>query len=174
VQLTQKKIMIFAIGFSTLLLMSVLAAIALSGAWKPHSFALYLVKDLDTAAARAAVLDDLPLEAEPVLTDRDLTAYHWSSHTLVLADEPAVLERLPQTPMRGLPFVVVADGKRIYLGAFWTSFSSQSVDLPVIDTLLGDWTIKPGYPWVHDLEPDPRGDARIRRALSNLGKLVDE
>jgi len=174
VKLTHKKVMAFAIGFSALLMAAVLIAIALSGAWKPHSFALYLVKDLDTAAARATALDELPLEAEPVLTDRDLYAYHWSSHTLALANGAAILERLPRTPMHGLPFVVVADGKRIYLGAFWTSFSSQSVDLPVIDTLLGDWTIRPGYPWVHALDPDPRGDARIRRALSNLGKLIDE
>ena len=68
----------------------------------------------------------------------------------------------------------MANGERIYLGAFWTSFSSQSVDLPVIDTLLRDWTIRPGYPWVHQLAPDPRGDARIRKALRNLGKLIDE
>jgi hypothetical protein len=174
VQLTHKKVMAFAIGFSAVLVAVVLVAIALSGARQQHSFAIYLVKGLDTAAARAMALDELPLEAEPVLTDQDLTAYHWPSHTLALADEEAVLARLPQTPVHGLPFVVMANGERIYLGAFWTSFSSQSVDLPVIDTLLRDWTIRPGYPWVHQLDPDPRGDARIRKALRNLGKLIDE
>ena len=63
-KLTHKKVMAFAIGFSALLMAAVLIAIALSGAWKPHSFALYLVKDLDTAAARATALDELPLEEQ--------------------------------------------------------------------------------------------------------------
>ena len=65
----------------------------------------------------------------------------------------------------------MVNGERIYLGAFWTSYSSLSTDLPVIDVIMNPLAIKPGYPWDQTRDPDPRQDPRIRSVLKVLGKL---
>ena len=86
------------------------------------------------------------------------------------------LARLPQPSVWGAPFVLVADGKRVYLGAFGTVASSYSIPVP---TILVDFreftswlTIDEGYPTPGFADgPDPRSDMRIRVALGGLRKL---
>ena len=79
-------------------------------------------------------------------------------------------------------FIVVVNGKRIYLGAFYTLLSSISCDLPVImvhmraadptspaDLLL----IESGNPSQSSaLGKDLCSDVRIRNALANFKKLA--
>jgi len=69
--------------------------------------------------------------------------------------------------------VVVADGERIYLGAFWTSVSSISPPVPsvTVESMTAQgMTIDPPVPPVPG--PDPREDPRILRTLSETGKLA--
>jgi len=73
------------------------------------------------------------------------------------------------TPL-GLPFVVVADGIRIYLGTFFASLSSIGPTGPnasVEDITSDGFTLL--APW---RGADPRNDDRILKALTETGKLV--
>jgi hypothetical protein len=135
------------------------------------SFGIHLVRNMTGPQAAEMPLERLVLDSTPILSDEDIRLYQWSGHVLNLYDEQAFLDRLPSVPTHGLPFVVMVNGERIYLGAFWTSFSSLSTELPVIDVFLPPLAIKPGYPWDQVQDPDPRNDPRIRSVFKVLGKL---
>ena len=171
-QFNYRKTMLWPVVILVLITAIVVVSLLLTRRPDDLSFAIYLVKDGNTAAAAETPLPELVLEETPLLTDADLIVYRWSDHTLELSDQTAIESRLPAVPTHGLPFVVVVNGERIYFGAFWVSYSSQSTDLPVIDIIVDPWQIKPGYPWDHTLEPDVRNDRRIRDTLHSLGKLA--
>ncbi len=146
------------------------------------AFALYLLRDSTVSGAAAArvPLDDLRLQAAPLLTIDDVVAYDWDAHILALT-EPAA-NRLPQrVETHGTPFVIVVAEQRIYLGAFWTSMSSQSFDHPVIDidrrhdgpSIPFTFAIEPAYPSgpAADADDDPRNDDRLWNALLDADKL---
>jgi len=85
--------------------------------------------------------------------------------------------------LRGKAFVVIADGQRCYLGVFTSSFSSLALSLPVINLVPLPKEVPPensiridrAYPSAEFAKgEDPRCDARIRSALSALGKLRGE
>ena len=123
---------------------------------------------------------ELPLASKPIVTDADIIAYDFSKHAMKL--EPKALKRLPSPPVEGIPFVVVVNGERIYLGAFTSSISSVSFDLPVITvdrraldpTSLADiLLIENGIPPQSSAPgKDLRSDVRVRDALANLKKLA--
>lgn len=122
------------------------------------------------------------LSASPVISATDIVSYDFAEHGMRL--RPEALARIPRPPVPGTPFVVVANGERIYLGAFVTGASSMSFAVPTImvdrraivtnqppDTLM----IERAYPQPSfGVGPDPRGDPRIRAALTALGKLRTE
>lgn len=141
-------------------------------------FAIYLVKNAAyTKDAIEMGLDRIKLEDTPVITDRDMEYYNWSDHSFALSEE--ALSRIPRVTVSGLPFVVVVNGEKIYLGAFWTSISSVSTDLPVIDVTMASlgkapgnpFSISEGYPGNRKASIDVRDDDRIFNALKETGKL---
>jgi hypothetical protein len=91
------------------------------------------------------------------------------------------LARIPRVPVQGLPFVVVANGQRIYLGTFFTGISSMSSAIPTIvvnkqimakDQPKDVLVIDRGYPMdSFGKGTDPRDDPRIKSALASLNKL---
>lgn len=132
-------------------------------------FAIYLVKETNTITAIEKGIGNVELEGNPIISGKDIKSYNWSDHTIEFNEE--IYGRIPKVPMSGLPFVVVADGERIYTGAFWTSFSSVSTDLPVIDVLIKPFKIVMGYPGKPDNASDQRNDMRIYKVLKETGKL---
>jgi len=119
----------------------------------------------------------LRLASSPLITGNDLVSYDWSTHAMKLRRE--AVARIRHPPVGGTPFVVVAEGQRIYLGLFITIFSSHSFAVPAIvtdaqisptqptDTLV----IARAYPTSSfGRGPDPRSDERIKIALTKLGK----
>lgn len=142
-----------------------------------HSFGIYLVTFTGEKPWTAATLGDLaalPLAKEPVLSDADILSYDFAEHRMIVRQE--ALSRLPRPPVWHTPFVVVADGQRIYLGAFSTMLSSFSTSVPSIRVDFRDsknsLIIGRAYPAPGFADgPDPRSDARIRAALAGLGKL---
>jgi hypothetical protein len=76
----------------------------------------------------------------------------------------------------GMPFVVIANGERIYGGAFWTPLSSLSYNGVIIlqpfEPDANEIVLELGYPAREAFTgPDPRGDARVMQALERAGKL---
>ena len=107
-------------------------------------------------------LETIPLQPKPFLTIEDFVTYNWADHSFTLTE--AARKRLPemgQMSVWGVPFIIVAGGKRVYLGAFWTSASSQSFEQPVID-LFGVPDVQP-YRFARSY---PRRDRGARNARS--------
>jgi hypothetical protein len=135
-------------------------------------FELFLVKTPHTE------LEKIELEAKPLLTDGDVTSYDWQTHSMVLTkDAKARLPKAREIGVRGLGFVIVVDGKRLYRGSFWTSFSSIGCPTPVILLDQDDagyvLRIRRAYPSDEFAAgPDPRGDERLLQVLRELGKLA--
>jgi len=133
-------------------------------------FELYLVKK------RHGDLEKTELEAEPLLTEKDIVSYDWATHTMELTEE-GTKGLPPAREMRtvGKSFVVVADGQRCYRGAFWTPLSSISHPNPVIlVTPLPARTVRieRAYPSAKSAKgEDPRSDARLLKVLRETGKL---
>jgi hypothetical protein len=151
---------------------------SLAATQKQDTFAIYLFADpVDTRSLKQQ-WKNLPLANEPVISEADVLAYDFSKHALRLRTE--ALKRLPRPPVEGMPFVVVANGERIYPGAFYGLFSSIPCSLPVIvvgrsaqsevagaDVVL----IDRAYPVQQATGKDLRSDERVRDALGRLKKL---
>jgi hypothetical protein len=142
-------------------------------------FAIYLLQDASVTGKDVLKLslDLLPLQPEPLLTLDDFTSYSWTDHSFGLT--PQATKKIPSPKsVFGLPFVVVSRGKRLYLGAFYSSVSSASFPAPVIDVfesrLPGSgWKIARAYPGtgVGERPDDPRANPAIKEVFEKAGKL---
>lgn len=142
-------------------------------------FSIVLLEDplLYTPDVVGIPLDALTLDDSPVVALANLDFYSQSTHTLHWESwySEHLQSLLPEVPVYGLPFVVLADDQPIYLGSFVTSLSSESFDHPVIvleDLTDSSATIASGYPAGAPPENDPRADPRILQILREAGKLA--
>jgi hypothetical protein len=142
-----------------------------------NHFAIVLVKGLKTADALKYKIEDLPLESQPILSDKDLISYRWKDHELELKQGFIFSDTIGHIPIDGLPFVLIANDKRIYVGAFWTPISSLSWNLPAITILPSNKNvikIAAGYPGgIPDDKSDPRRNRLIYDALNSIGKIKE-
>jgi phosphate transport system substrate-binding protein len=153
--------------------------VPLGGSTPGDTFAIYLV-DRETSVAQLSkiALQNLELEETPMLSADDIVAYVWEPHQVKLT--PVAYERLfnfsDSISTSGRPFVVCAGSQRVYAGAFWVPFSSQSFDgITIVLSSSDERTVRiqPGYPESPELFAwlDPRSDPRILRSLEEAGKL---
>jgi hypothetical protein len=143
-----------------------------------QAFSLHLLSD---SGLKASDLDQqdmafLELRAEPLLTESDISYYNWRRHAFSLLKESTIT--FPEPGVFGIPFVVVSQGQRQYLGAFWTMISSLASGEPaiVVDSVPGARTyiMEPSYPGGSPGSgSDPRENPAIKEALKKAGKLVD-
>jgi hypothetical protein len=139
-------------------------------------FAFYKLVDSTITASKAWTLsiDSVKLATSPFLTENDLIAYYWSTHSFTA--RPNIDTMFSQLRWHGgntsgVPFVVVANGSRIYIGAFWWPYSSSIPMGAYIDTYLSSpYIIKR---WSSAPLPDLRGDERIHSALKSAGILLE-
>jgi len=140
----------------------------------------FLLKDstLTTNEIMSVNINDLILAEYPILSYKDLRYYYWSDHSFVI-DLPKANEIKNycknNISVRGIPFVVIVDKERIYVGSFWASYSSLAPVFPHLEaTYLPDQTpttlsIKKSW---NDSDPDLRNDQRIYNSLNKYGLLV--
>jgi hypothetical protein len=121
---------------------------------------------------------DAKLSTTPVISEADIITYDFSKHAMKL--NPEAIKRLPKPPVSGTPFVVVVNGERIYLGAFYSLISSIPCSVPVIVIDRGIWNpeqtrdtllIERAYPPDKGVGQDMRSDERIKTVLGKLEKL---
>ncbi|MFC1619395.1 hypothetical protein ACFL45_05565 [Candidatus Neomarinimicrobiota bacterium] len=134
--------------------------------------ALYLLlpDTLNAIEAADLPLDSLILTNEPIISLDEIKIYDWSDHSFSI--KQAAYDRLKSledagVSTHGLPFVLVVDDERIYLGAFWPLYSSLIPLFPYIEVAPLRLEIQQ---W-HDSDPDPRYDPRIRDMLDAAGVL---
>ena len=140
----------------------------------------FLLEDekMDFMAARTKPLAGLALRAKPWIAARDIERYDWSTHYVYLKRPVAlpVPAGKKHVLLGGTPFVVVADGRRCYLGALWTMVSSFAPDgcVPMVNTYAGPLArfaislhaaLRPGQS-----PADVRSDPRVMKALRSRGQ----
>jgi hypothetical protein len=139
-------------------------------------FAFYKLADstIDATKAWTLPIDSLTLSSVPFLTDNDLTAYYWSTHSFTTHPNiDTIFSHLRWLGGKsfGEPFVVVANGSRIYIAALWWSYSSMIPMSAYIDVILPPpYIIKR---WGTASLSDMRGDIRIHNALRSAGILIE-
>ena len=146
-----------------------------------HSFGIYLVTGPAerSSDSNREDLSTLRLADSPIISDADIIAYHWSAHSITVTSNA-----LSDLPKKDTPFVVVADGQRIYEGVFITPYSALTMvggaTIRVWPLSRTDNALQIGFePWqavegppVHLVTlADPRNDPRIERALATLPEL---
>lgn len=143
----------------------------------PNEFGIYQALT-DTTDIPNCFLDTLPLEDEPIFTDKDLISYDWNEHKLLIKHNKYIEElRKNHSTIANKPFVVVVNGERIYMGMSW-SFASSAISpsLPIIDwseflykeNKNNTYTIQI---YNNDIHGDYRNDKRIYDVLKELNKL---
>jgi hypothetical protein len=150
--------------------------------WRKR-WGIYLLEDsgIDAAKAAGMPLESLTLKFEPQIDLAGIAHYSGSSHTMYLShrfSSDYLLRDLPEIGVRGVPFVVTVDEQPVYLGAFYSNFSSNSFDHPVIlvdelEPTTSTAVIHRSYPQGNQPDtPDPRPDSRILQLFGESGKLA--
>jgi hypothetical protein len=141
----------------------------------PGQFEVFLLTDTTIRVSRytGTRLADLPLAKSPWITSADISSYDWETHEIILKTESAGLMGNFRDRFGGpdIPFVVVANGERIYMGQFPWLPSSFMGSGPSIYKVDGDQPgVRIGPPPISGV-PDPRTDERIKRCLTEAGLL---
>jgi len=140
-----------------------------------NRFQVFLLSDstLGPAQAAAVSLDSLALAQTP-LFDLGKIAYVEGSTDEIGLNPGAKIGESLQTKFKGMslavPFVVLADGVRIFLGTFVSDAALASYPGPIImmGTLKNDSMILRHA----NLPSDPLKDPRIVATLTETGKLI--
>ncbi|CAG0956605.1 hypothetical protein ARNL5_00563 [Anaerolineae bacterium] len=141
-----------------------------------RELAIHTLQDttLSAFAVWGMPLDSLKLSSKPFFTIDDVTSYRWSTHEFTVSaavDSQLAALKWVHGHTGGVPFVVVVDGEKIYLGAFWYAYSSLMPQVPYIDVILEPHKIRysASSQWVDDKRSDPR----IYQVLKSAGILIE-
>ncbi|OGO14507.1 MAG: hypothetical protein A2Z02_03920 [Chloroflexi bacterium RBG_16_48_7] len=170
----------FRIGAATISILIMLAAVLVSGGCAVPDgggFAVFLTK-ADIAPAQMTGLSQVELSEQPTISMRDIVTYNSQTHELKLS--AGSYERICNldVPVRGKSFVVCADWKPVYWGAFWTPISSISFDgvtiwKPYNKEQPRVLTFELGYPSPSFYGGnDPRNNPELLKPLELAGKLI--
>jgi hypothetical protein len=156
-----------------------------------NRFGIWRLADpaIDAVTAAQNDLASLVLAAEPLVNLRDIDYVQlpppcpadgsspcdmWIGLNLAFLGGSTVQSYVGKPTVRGVPFVAVADGERIYLGAFMTGLSSYAIAGP--EVMVEDIAMS-GFPILRPMNlrpapPDLRADPRIVKVLTEAGKAV--
>ena len=147
-----------------------------------NSFGIYLTAKPVDARIMAGGKGDwssVRLAGSPIISDADILVYDFTNHLMTL--KPEAFRHIPRPDASGIPFVVVANGERIYLGVFMTGLSSMSIAVPsiIVDAHNLDTNLPPNtlridrvyFAPYSTTDPDPRLDDRIKQSLTSVHKL---
>jgi hypothetical protein len=138
---------------------------------------LFLLEDekLSTFDVAELPLDTLVLAQDPILDLGRIASVTKASGEIRLLENSDfgkwVRDVIQGRSLLLMPFVVVADGARIYLGSFVSSLSSAIGPVPWVEaeSMSADrFRIAPSGP-----DTDPRWDARILKVLGESSRLVE-
>lgn len=144
-----------------------------------EAFSIYLAADANLKAHGLGqdARDSLRLQDDALLTAEDILSYCWQDHSFTLKHDAGVV--LPSPGVYGLPFVVVSQGERQYVGGLWTMLSSVAYAEPAItvdrtsDPEPTEYRIERGYPsGATDGALDPRESETVKQALQAVSLLA--
>lgn len=161
------SVIIFAITFSSCINPT-------SSGTEDHRFAIYLLADekQSTLAVQDRLVSSLVLKKTPLISDSDIVKYDLTDCKYYL--EKPFSQYFPSDSLTifsgifGKPFVIIAQGERIFLGSFHAIESSWLPKTPIIslfDLNNSEMSIKISYNHRSAGSVDPRNDLRIIEAL---------
>jgi len=139
------------------------------------TFGIYLLKDtlLITSDAKKIPLNSLEVQDAPIININDIETYNWSEQIINLT--PEAFKRFGSVERKvksifGLPFIVMIDGTKIYLGNIYPGYSSyMHGDLPFI--MVAPFTEMRISRAPDKNIDDKRMDERIYLVLKNNNKI---
>jgi hypothetical protein len=127
-----------------------------------------------------AKLDTLDLSDKPLFNLNELNYYRWKDHSLSINNNGIKnIKNLVNNrrSVYGIPFVIVAQESRRYLGAFWFAYSSVVPTFPYIES--SQFIINNPNPSVITIEKgwsvpiDVRNDSIVYQVLKRANKLIE-
>jgi len=97
------------------------------------------------------------IPTKALITEDQIKHYNWKTHEVELIK--GIGKTLPKPTSFGIPVLVMANGKKAYVAAIWTMFSSCSTNLPIIEHFDAQddiFIIQLGYPAAIEIKEDPR------------------
>jgi len=142
-----------------------------------HDFGIYLLKDttLTTVVSKDISRGALITQDDPLIGMADIISYNWTKQRIQITSEAATRIANLSSKIKsiyGLPFIFLAQEKKIYLGNIYPTYSSYiHPDLPFI-------TVAPFIELQIIRAPskeaaDQRIDDRIYQVLKKQDKLRD-
>jgi hypothetical protein len=131
-----RKFLCILVLFSSILLLFIKCSQPVKS---KSTFEIYIVTDKKTSDIILKTdINKLTLESKPIITEKDITDYYWKSHIFSVSSE--IRQNIDKKT--GVFFVVVVNGKRIYLGCFWSLAFSRIEPDTIICLWIGDSNIK--------------------------------
>ena len=145
------------------------------------TFEIYLISpaaEVNLTDTNCSKIGDLNLLEEPIISSEDIVSYNWSRQHFEITYEACqyLSGELEKTDTWHNPFVVVANGERIYRGWFVNALSSYWPACPSIWYLpQGGCNFSTGFTISAGLHEnsDLRYDSRIYSALQQAGILIE-
>ena len=139
------------------------------------AFGIYLLKDtsLITSDAKKSSIESLQLQETPIIKINDIVEYDWEEQLITLTSETfdrfkGVENKIKST--HGLPFIVVANQQKIYLGNIYPMYSSYiHQDLPYVK-VSPFFEMRVSRAPLQSVE-DKRKDERIYSVLKEFNKF---
>lgn len=147
-----------------------------TGKANPKGLEIYLVQEKSSSANdNKTDVNEYELEEEPLLSESDILSYNWQTHCIELKNNGNIDRDLLRRQ-----FVVMADGERIYSGAFWSNIFSMippTISIYIDNMHVNDNTIvlaldswRPGEAISTDTEKT-LADDRILKVLQRDNQL---
>jgi hypothetical protein len=152
-------------------------------------FAIYMVKDTDYFKVNPNNLNEISLEKEPIITEKDIISYDWnvsnnnnfykyakSISSLTLKNGVTIGERMKMQGYKSSgvnPFILTVDNSRVFLGTFYFVATSVGVSKYIYISSplgMGDENLVQLY---DTSEKDLIHDKRIYNALKSYGILKE-
>jgi len=137
---------------------------------------IYLLKSFETVGMSKKINEgSVVLNTSPLVRYSDIYSYDAVEHAFSINDRAVDAIKNVKHSVFGVAFALTVDGRVVYTGYFWPSYSSATCDWITIDPFVSEYTKKLkvylGYPGDWAGVEDRRNDERIITVLQRDKKL---
>ncbi len=137
---------------------------------------IYLLKSFETVGMSKKINEgSVVLNNSPLVRYSDILSYDKIDYSFSVSDRAVDAIKNVKHSVFGVAFALTVDGRVVYTGYFWPSYSSATCDWVTIDPFLSEYTktlkVYLGYPGDWDGVEDRRNDERIISVLQRDKKL---
>jgi len=145
--------------------------------YNADDFGIYLLSEtlLNTDEIKDVPIGELKLQTTALINLDDIIEYNWDEQLITLTEDGNKKLKsfdTKQISVYGMPFVVVAETKRIYVGNIYPMYSSiLQPDFPMIQ--VAPFLELKIFRAMPESSSDKRKDERIYNVMKTFNKLTD-